>query len=192
MYLCIVYSKLECPKFHVNFGGSCYFPSFLDKDAEEDKTWNEARDYCQQILPHNEWRYDLISIQTKEELDFMLHFDWSEKYKEWKEESSIWIGLNNLEDMANWQWSDESEVMYPTDDTLEIHALPWMKKQTEYDQTVRLFHSYVYAQLFNSKCKFRKAISHLSYFKKGTVCSYNWPFRNICGFLHFCKKEVHM
>ena len=134
---------------HINFGGSCYFPSFLDKDAEEDKTWNEARDYCQRILPRHEWRYDLISIQTKEELDFMLHFDWSEKYKEWKEESSIWIGLNNLEDMANWQWSDESEVMYPTDDTLEIHALPWMKKQTEYDQTVRLFHSYAYAQLFS-------------------------------------------
>ena len=78
----------------------------------------------------------------------MLHFDWSEKYKEWKEESSIWIGLNNLEDMSNWQWSDEYKVMYPTDDTLDIHALPWMKKQTEYDQTVRLFNPYAYAQLF--------------------------------------------
>ena len=139
---------LECPALHVNFGGSCYFPSFLDENSVEDKPWNEAREYCQKILPRNEWRYDLISIQTKEELDFMLHFDWSENYKGLKEESSIWIGLNNLEDMSNWQWSDESEVIYPTEDTLEIRALPWMKKQTDYDQTVRWFYSCAYAQLF--------------------------------------------
>ena len=136
LYLCIAYTKLECPEFYVNFGGSCYFPSFLDDDAVEDKSWNEARDYCQQIMPRDEWRYDLISIQTKEELNFMLHFDWSENYKESKDRLSIWIGLNNLEEISNWQWSDKSEVIYLTDDSIEIRSLPWLKKQTEYDHTV--------------------------------------------------------
>ena len=148
LYLCIAYTKLDCPEFHVNFGGSCYFPSFLDDDAVEDKSWNEARDYCQQIMPRDEWRYDLISIQTKEELDFMLHFDWSSGYKKLKEGLSIWIGLNNLEEMVNWQWSDQSEVMYPNGDTIEIHSLPWMKMQAEYDHTVRCFYSYSNKQCF--------------------------------------------
>ena len=135
-YIYNVFSILECPALHVNFGGSCYFPSFLDEGAVEDKSWNEAKDYCQQILPRDEWRYDLISIETKEELSFMLHFDWSKNYKESKDRSSIWLGLNNLEEMSNWQWSDKFEVMYQTDDSIEIRSLPWLKKQTEYDHTV--------------------------------------------------------
>ena len=136
MYVYNVFSILECPGSHVNFGGSCYFPSFLDEDAVEDKSWKEARDYCQQLMPRNAWRYDLINIQTKEELHFMLHFDWSENYKESKDRLSIWIGLNNLEEISNWQWSDKSEVMYLTNDSIEIRSLPWLKKQTEYDHTV--------------------------------------------------------
>ena len=66
----------------------------------------------------------------------MLHFDWSVNYKESKERVSIWLGLNSLEEVSNWQWSGEPEVLFTSDDAMGIDSMPWIKTQTDYDHKV--------------------------------------------------------
>ena len=116
------------------FGGYCYFPSFLDSpntlfntEKCKDCNWNwmEAKEYCQSLSKCGIWSYDLISLQSVEEYNFMLQYNWSTMYDEWKESFSIWTGLNDIEEESLWKWSDESSFLYQNYETKGIHSLPW-------------------------------------------------------------------
>ena len=93
------------------------------------RNWKEAREYCQSLDPE-EWIFDLISLQDKDEYNFMLHYNWSALYDEWKEQFSIWVGLNDREEESKWVWSDGSNYKGNG-----IESLPWMPGEPN-DQNV--------------------------------------------------------
>ena len=85
----------------------------------------EAKEYCQGLSECGKWKYDLISLHSVEEYNFMLHYNWSILYDEWKQSFSIWTGLNNIEDESSWNWSDGSAFLYQNYETKGINSLPW-------------------------------------------------------------------
>ena len=119
--------NLDCPENHVHFGGHCYIPSFLDKasrktiykdddcfDNHDDNrcnwNWSEAKEKCRSYSTNN-WKYDLISIQSQEEYDLVVNGpngnDWdSDIYSQWKQSFAIWIGLNDADTEGQFKWSD--------------------------------------------------------------------------------------
>ena len=85
----------------------------------------EAKEYCQGLSKCGKWSYDLISLQSVEEYNFMLHYNWSTMYDKSKESFSIWTGLNDIEEESLWNWSDGSSVLYQNYETNGINSLPW-------------------------------------------------------------------
>ena len=85
----------------------------------------EAKEYCQGLSKCGEWSYDLITLQSEEEYNFMLHYNWSALYGEWKGSISIWTGLNNIDEESEWNWSDESPFFYQDYEIKGISSLPW-------------------------------------------------------------------
>ena len=126
--------NIDClanPANQVSLGGHCYFPSYMD--AESKKTiykedscfddwsakkcnwnWNEAKEKCQSYS-NNDWRYDLISIQSQEEYDLVVNGpkgnNWdSDVYGKWEESFASWIGLNDKDTDGTFKWSDGQEM----------------------------------------------------------------------------------
>ena len=119
--------NLDCPENHVHFGGHCYIPSFLDKASRKtiykdddcfdnhdnnrcNWNWSEAKEKCRSYSTNN-WKYDLISIQSQEEYDLVVNGpngnDWdSDIYSQWKQSFAIWIGLNDADTEGQFKWSD--------------------------------------------------------------------------------------
>ena len=128
-----IHSNLDCPVNHVPFGGHCYFPSYLDRaskkttfktkecfdDLENNNcnwNWSEAKEKCRSYSTDN-WKYDLISIQSQEEYDLVVNGpkenDWnSDIYKKWKKGFAIWIGLNDADTEGQFKWSDGQELLF--------------------------------------------------------------------------------
>lgn len=134
-----------CPDKHVYLGGYCYFPSFLDSPNtvhnvhicdDCNLNWKDAKAYCQSLSKCGEWSYDLISLQSEDEYNFMLHYNWSAVYDEWKQSFSIWTGLNYIKDEFEWQWSDGSSFHYPGYENKGIRSLPWTQGEPN-NQNVR-------------------------------------------------------
>ena len=107
--------RTKCPSGHFVFGGHCYYPSFKDEVpmSERKKSWDDARDYCRELDDDNpSFVYDLISLQSEKEYEWMKDNTWSDVYNEWKETFSIWIGLNDKAVEGKWEWSDGSKGKY--------------------------------------------------------------------------------
>ena len=98
--------------------------------------WKDAKAYCQGLSRCGEWSYDLISLQSEDEYNFMLHYNWSAVYDKWKQSFSIWTGLNYIKDELEWQWSDGSSFHYPGYENKGIYSLPWIQGEPN-NQNVR-------------------------------------------------------
>ena len=87
------------------------------------KSWHEATDYCRGLSIPNEFKYDLVSLQSEDEYNFILYYEWSDIYNEWGHTFHIWTGLNDLDKEGEWRWSDGSILQYAKPKA--IWTSPW-------------------------------------------------------------------
>ena len=99
----------------------------------------DAKQYCQGLSECGKWSYDLISLQSVEEYNFMLHYNWSTLYNEWKESFSLWTGLNDIEEESLWNWSDGSSFLYQNYENRGIDSLPWTQGEPNNQNVKRNF-----------------------------------------------------
>ena len=129
-------SILDCPNGHDTFEKSCYFPSFKDDNwiGAGTMKWEDARDECRKLSnQYPSFKYDLISLQSEKEYDFLLHNDWCytcgkdtpTPYNSWKEKGSFWTGLNDIDVEGEYEWSDGSVLEYGK----TFKTKPWMETE---------------------------------------------------------------
>ncbi|XP_068520370.1 C-type lectin domain family 2 member H-like [Anas acuta] len=78
----------SCPRLWIGFKGKCFYFS----DMEKNQTWSRAD--C------HERGANLAVIQSKEELEFVLHYKGSHDH---------WIGLSRQNPRQRWVWDDGTE-----------------------------------------------------------------------------------
>ncbi|XP_053490898.1 lymphocyte antigen 75 [Ictalurus furcatus] len=101
---CLIYEEGCGELWHGPFDGRCY-----QVVSTAMVSWHEARDACRSQGG------DLLSVSSPEELQ-KLPKDLPEQ---------LWIGLNQLDWMQGWQWSDESPLVYfPTDEVQHTWMSP--------------------------------------------------------------------
>ena len=111
MFIPLDFDK-DCPDGYLYFEKSCYFASFLNGNLIEQrkKNWRDARDYCRNLSSKDN-KYDLLSIQSENEFNWILTRKWSDVYNKGKDQFHIWIGLHRaIPDILT--WTDGSTVKY--------------------------------------------------------------------------------
>uniref|UniRef100_A0A1L8D672 BATXCTL2 n=1 Tax=Bothrops atrox TaxID=8725 RepID=A0A1L8D672_BOTAT len=97
VFLSLSGTAADCPSDWSSYEGHCY------RVFNEPKNWADAENFCtqQQTGGH------LVSFQSKEEADFVLKL-----VQQSMDHGIFWMGLSNLWNQCNWQWSDGAILKY--------------------------------------------------------------------------------
>ena len=93
--------------------------------------WEDARDECRKLSSqHPSLSYDLISLQSESEYNFLMHSNWcsncgiNRTFTSWKKWGQFWTGLNDRDVEGEYQWSDGTVLEY-ADPITNATSLPW-------------------------------------------------------------------
>jgi hypothetical protein len=129
-------SILECPVGHEAFGNNCYFPNPNIKDdnwsgSGSKMNWKDARDECRKLSnQYSSLKYDLISLQSEEEYNFLVNNNWCSycginmSFRSWKDHAHLWTGLNDRDVEGEYKWSDGAVLDYADPITSATNP-PW-------------------------------------------------------------------
>nr|BAP39964.1 C-type lectin F IX/X B [Protobothrops flavoviridis] len=97
VFLSLSGTAADCPSDWSSYEGHCYKP------FSEPKNWADAENFCTQQHAGGH----LVSFQSSEEADFVVKLAFQTFGH-----SIFWMGLSNVWNQCNWQWSNAAMLRY--------------------------------------------------------------------------------